>query len=207
MYEFKSKEELYFSYYLEELKDNGFVHSWYYETTSFTLTPKVTRTYKKQMKTKVKDVEEFLLHPSSITADFTVIWNNKAVNIFISDPEIPVKDINLIPFRVSYHKRVVKYISLVDVKTIRTFRANTSDISFPYKQKFAFMIHSAYIQKIKPFHLHEKPSSLFVETFTPKKVVDSEKYVKNSLHGKKGDSKLKYTPRSLTEFLLKIKNN
>jgi len=202
---FKSKEELYFSYYLEELQENGFINFWRYESDTYTLSPKLEMPYEKRMKTKVKTEYEFLLHPSSITADFTIQWNDKAANIFYLDRYAPIKSVKAIPFRLN---KLGSDCSLIEVKGAHTFKTNTSDISFPYKQKFLFEKYKIYIQKIKPFDTNVNKNTLFQSTFTPKKVIDSEKYVKNTAKNKIGDTKLKYSPITLQEFVnLRMKEN
>lgn len=200
--EFKSKEELYFSYYLEELKEAGFIINWYYEKDKFELTPKVELPYKKQLVSKIKKDFEFLLHPSSITADFTIEWDKSAENIFYLNPEIPVINVKDIPFRV-----LTDNISYVESKQARTFKANTSDISFPYKQKFVYLLHGIFIQKIVPFNLKLKPESLFSLTFVPDKVLKEEIYKVNTkdkkgiITHKPGDSKFLFKTKTLKEFL------
>src|SRR6056297_1929225 len=127
MNQFKSKEELYFSYYLEELKEAGFVDDWGYEVHKWELTDKVEMTYLKKLKSKTKTDSKFLLHPSSITSDFTVFWRRKAENIFYSNPNIPVKDINKIPFTLK-NVAPLTLTSEIEAKQVNTFKANTSDI-------------------------------------------------------------------------------
>lgn len=202
---FKSKSELYFSYYLDELKREGFIDKWFYEKYTFPLSEKYERGYLKQLKTKTVRRKEFLLHPSSITADFTIIWNIKAENIFYLNPNIPVKDASLIPFRLSYHYPE-QLVSHVETKQANTFRSNTSDISFPYKQKFVRDKYNIYIQKVVPFNLNSKPKCLFLTTFTPKQAVIEEVYKKivkkkGKIIHKVGDTKFKYPTRTLNEFL------
>ena len=50
--EYKSKEELYFSWYLDELKDNGYITNYEYECDSYTLSHKATYQTIKKLKTK-----------------------------------------------------------------------------------------------------------------------------------------------------------
>lgn len=212
-YEFKSKSELYFSYYLEQLQEEGFIDKWLYEDFTLLLTDKYERYYLKELKVKTVRGSEFLLHPSSITADFTIIWNIKAENIFYSNPHKPVKSVSMIPFRLySKFVNVGNLISYIETKQANTFRANTSDISFPYKQKFAQDKHGVYIQKVVSFNLNLKPICLFFSTFTPNKVVEEEVYRKTvkkngKIIHKPGESKIKYPIRTLNEFLTLSKEN
>ena len=97
--QYKSKEELYFMYYLDQLKAHEYVKKWGYEVSTFDLTDPYKREYTKQLKTKTKVVEEHLIAKSSITADFTIHWTPKAINVFYLDSEIPVESASKIPFR------------------------------------------------------------------------------------------------------------
>jgi hypothetical protein len=206
MNKFKSTEELYFSYYLEELKEAGFIYNWIYESSKFNLTEKVELNYIKQMKNKLKNETEFLLHPSSITADFTIEWNILAEDIFYLNVNKAVKNIKIIPFRLSDINGGASLKSLIEIKPLGTFKANTSNISFPYKQKFVCKTHGIYIQKIIPFNLKPKPSSLFYNTFVPKKVIELETYKVNTKIAHVGDTKFKFKPITLLEYLNKITN-
>ena len=192
---FKSLEELYFSYYLEELKEAGYIKSWRYEISKFQLTEPYIRTYLKQLKTKIVEKEEFLLHGSSITADFTILWTEKAKNIFYLDNYYAIKDIKSIPFRLGELGIKTSYIEIKPTNESKT----SSSISFPYKQKFCLNEYGIYIQKIKPFD--SKKKCLFSDTFTPNDVIKSQIYLKDCKYGKKGDSKIKYEIKTLNEFI------
>ena len=193
--EYKSKEELYFSFYLEELKEAGYVKSWGYEVSKFQLTEPYSRSYLKQLKTKVKEEEEFLLHGSSITADFTINWRTKADGIFVLDDGEAVLKVKDIPFR---FQNELSFKSQIEVKAINESKTSSS-YSFPYKQKFCLYLHNVFIQKIKPFDPEKK--CLFSDTFVPDKVLQCEKYKRDSKHGKKGESKIKYKIKTLEEFV------
>ena len=205
MIEFKSKSELYLSYYLEELKENGFIEEWFYEFDTFPLTSKVSLPYIKQLVTKTKESYESIMQSSSITADFSIRWNKKAKNIFYLDTDEPVKNVTNIPFRLAFLTNISE-ISFIEAKQANTFRANTSDISFPYKQKFLYSSKGIYIQKVVPFNLKPKPTSLFYNTFVPKRVLEEEVYKqrvkkKGKVIYSPGDSKFKFTPRTLEQFI------
>ena len=203
--EVKSKEEYYFSLYLDELIVNGFVESYGYENNTFNLTPKVSSTYKNLSKTnKISIKEEFLLHPSTYTPDFTIIWTEKAKNIFYLDRNIPTRNKKIIPFRLACNDRLISYI---EIKAENTFRYNASgDISFQVKQKMVYAIEKAYIQKIKPFINKKNSKCLFCNTFTPQVVVGMEIYKRNTAFASKGQSKLKYVNTDLNKFLKNFTN-
>lgn len=196
----KSKEELYFSYYLEELKDAGFVKKWGYESDTFKLSDSISLPYCTNSRKGILTKEEHILRESSITADFTIYWNlDKAKNIFILDSKTPINvKVKLIPFRMGMlSERDVSYVEVKASNEIRT----SSSISFPYKQKWVYDKYGVYIQKIKPFHPTKKSDILFQNTFTPMNVIEQEVYKVKCSGGNVGDSKLKYPVRTLQDYL------
>lgn len=84
---FRSKDELFISWYLEELKELGYVKRWVYEFKTFTLGEEdhrgVVRKYE-QLQTKIKETNNFkrLLQAHRYTPDFGVEFNEIANNIF-----------------------------------------------------------------------------------------------------------------------------
>jgi hypothetical protein len=193
--DFKSQEEYYFYLYCEELKDAGFIKEIEYESSTFDLCKPYSRRYLQQLKTKIVQKEEYLLHKSSITADFTIKWTEKAINIFVLDSEIPILcNVKDIPFRASESIFIIPY-SLIEVKPTNESTI-TSSISFPLKQKQLQRDYGLYIQKIKPFDLKKK--CLFYETFVPKKVSQLEVYKRLP---NVGETKFKYKTRTLEEYL------
>lgn len=189
----KSLTELYFSYYIDELVDAGFISQWWYEKDTFKLADSVHYHYEQYNKkaTKVIEKKELLLRKASITADFTILWNDSSLNVFIRQLDVSnsplVCKITDIPFKGN------NWYSYIETKG--EYEGNTSSsISFPYKQKWVYQLHNIYIQKIQPFILFEK-------TFTPTKVMKLSTYKRDGKYGKKGQSSLKYEPRTLKEYL------
>ena len=76
--EYDSKGEIYISWWIKELIDAGYIESVEEQPESFILTEPVRRTIEKQLKTKVKEVEEFVLHGHHYTPDFKITWTQKA---------------------------------------------------------------------------------------------------------------------------------
>jgi len=203
---FKSFIELYFAYYLQELQDSGYIKEWAYEKLCFILTEPYSRQYKKQLKSKVKTEEEFLLSKSSIQEDFYIEWDKKAENIFYLNPNIPIKKpVKKIPFRLSTKDVSNKLITLVETKGFNS-SAVSSNTSFPYKQKFLLYKEGLYIQKVYPFSYKKSKKTLFRDTFMPDRVLQSETYINTTVYGKKGDSKIKYPVKTLSEFIKLNKN-
>ena len=73
----KSKEEMYFEWWLRELEDAGIAVFYEYELLSFLLSKKERYLKEMKMKTKTKMVERVLLGSHSYTPDFRIVWNSK----------------------------------------------------------------------------------------------------------------------------------
>lgn len=189
--EYKSKLEYYFVLYLEELQKEGFIEDFGYERIKFQLCDNIQAPYKKLKKGVISDCSEALIRENSYQPDFDIIWSKKALNTLVLDRYMPILgNISKIPFRLASDDLSVSYI---ETKPNNESKLSSS-IEFPIHQKWIYQKFGFYIQKVKPY-------ILFEETFTPKKVIDSEIYNNNTKFGKKGDSKLKYKPKTLKEWL------
>lgn len=177
---YRSKEEIYFSWWLEELKREGYIKEYKYESRTLTLMNDVKLPWTKQLKTKNKVEEHHLFSKTTYTPDFEIIWTEKAFGIFCDG--IPTAKRPY--FMATDHDNLMNEgISLIDVKgdhSAGASRGNFSQYSFPYKQKMAWMTLKIYVQKVVP-------TKLFNDTFVPKR------YFKTDVSGK---------PRKMT----KIKN-
>lgn len=196
--EFKSLEELYFSYYCDELIESGFAEKAVYEEVTFNLSGPVKFESIKQLKTKAKTVVNHLLHGSSCTADFSILWTPKALGIFAHDiSKSTAADIPKIPFM--FVGNSSHLISHVEIKA-ENESSTSSSVSFPYKQKWVFQRYSVLVQKIQPFG-KKKTDTLFRKTFYPKAVLANEVYKVNCAGGRVGESKIKHKTKTIEEFL------
>lgn len=75
--EFLSNEELYFSFYLNELQDNGYINSWS-KGVSYPLGDALIHSYTEKNKLK----EQTIIQASAYTPDFQINWNEKAEGLF-----------------------------------------------------------------------------------------------------------------------------
>jgi hypothetical protein len=209
--QFDSKEELWFSYYLSELKQHGYIDNYKHHPKTFVLSDAVYVNVFVKMKTFNKPKKVKLLNESKYTPDFEINWNKKAKDVFYwTDGGVydkgtypyskPNKD-NFIPFNAQYDN-LGNPFTLVDVKGAVAGRNNNSAISFPINQKFLMKTTQLFVQKVV-VSLCEK--GLFYRSFFPRTVVADEKYKRNCTHGKEGDSKIKVDVR-LIEKWLKIKD-
>lgn len=187
-YTYKSTEEKWFSWYLDELKEYGLIENYTYEEVTFTLAPKQTFKYDKQLKTKVKSVEKILFRPLTYTPDFVINFETKATSI----ANLPHK----FPLFITSNSTLTAYI---DIKG--GFGNKASDIRFPDKQKMMYHLHRIYVNKIEIEANPGKQSNIFKETFLPKKIIEECVYLKDCYWGKKGESKIKYKYHTIEEWI------
>jgi hypothetical protein len=82
--EIDSKEELYFSYWCEELEQAGYIKTWG-KAKTYTLGEKIVNKYTEQLKTKTKEKEQTILNSCEYTPDFEIHWNTEAYQIFVDN--------------------------------------------------------------------------------------------------------------------------
>lgn len=177
---FDSDEELYFFYYLEELKDAGFISRWEYNPAPFPLTDGLDHYYR-DSKGRLKS--QCLFRKSVYTPDFKLYWNYSAENVLfrLMDSE---QKLNL-PFiaQWSYTGDDNDMVSFVEVKG--SFDRNNMTRLFINNRKFIWKLHGWYI------NLAELPD-FFRDTFTPA----------SYLLTKTGKiRKLNYPPKKLEEYI------
>ena len=166
---YDSKEELYFSWYLDTLLENNLIVSWEKITTSMLICDKKTFAFNGK--------PNHLLRDLSYTPDFKIVWNRSAKNLlYINESDVKTKiKYSEIPFKVYGN------ISHIDVKGEYTHKNRVTDVTFPIIQKILFEYKDMYIQKIKPL-------SLMDMTFHTDKYIDEMKY---KIKSKLGENKIK----------------
>ena len=82
--EYDSKEEVEFVMWLEEAKNIGFVQHYKYQPVEIQAIPRKTYRESIQLKTKVKTIDKFLLHPLTYTPDFEIIFDEYFFKCFDS---------------------------------------------------------------------------------------------------------------------------
>ena len=194
--DYDSKEELFFSWFIDELIKAGYISSYKYHPKPFLLSEKANYSYLKVLKTKSNDVSGFLLNPHSYQADFLINWTKKAHYIFYVELN-ERKNISLFPFIA--HTDFGTAWSVVDIKGTFSGPHNNSAISFPLDQKWVYQKYKIYVQKIIPAPAVDKtgkvknPSAIFYRTFTPKQYLLTDV--------SKKARKIKYTVRTLEEYI------
>ena len=157
MYEYDSQEEIFFSWYLMELKEHGVIKEWSYHPKKFILSDRIVYVYEKQLKTKSIIKDSVILNNHEYQADFLIKWNPQWLGkIYMSlTSKLHVRDFVFIASN-------DKHFTVIDVKGTFAGPHNNSAISFPLDQKWTYQKYGIYVQKIIP-------KKLFPATFTPKK--------------------------------------
>ena len=175
---YDSPEELYVSWYLDELGEAEYLWSYDFQPVSFNLSLDVRYEWQQIMKTKTKSMSSALLQKHVYTPDFKVHWADKSIGLFIKS--IKFVTINKsAPFWINNSGE-----SIWEVKP--SFDRNNMTRLFTINQKWVYDKYGIYVQKIIPW-------KLFAETFTPEKylLTDSGKQKR----------KLIFTPRTLEEYV------
>jgi len=175
---FDSDEEWYFSFYLDELYEAGYISEYELYPDSYILSDAVFYEYEKQLKTKTKMIVKKLMREHIYSPDFRIIWADKARGVFF-DSIYGQTNLLKVPFIT-----ISDNISIVEIKPV--FDQNNMTRLFITNQKWMYHKLGIYVQKIVPV-------KLFEQTFTPKRYLLTDKSGK--------PRKLKYQPRSLETFV------
>ena len=184
-YMFRSVEELYTYWYFKELQDVGIVLGIQPEPPSFKLATDQRITYKRRLKTKVKDDSRLLIKGHEYTPDFLITWNTehkdigKFLHIIVNSTDDP-KDKPFISF--DSHK------TYIEVKP--SFDRHNMTRLFTLNQKWVFEAFDEYVNLVIPVGVSK---SLFTKTFTPHRFLKTD--------SGKANRSIKHAIRSLSEFL------
>jgi hypothetical protein len=183
---FDSDEELYFSYFLEELLSIGVILSYEHNPEPFVLTKGFNKEYQKILKKSTKILTQKVIGKKIYTTDFKIVWNpDKDISIIAQDIDDTILKITC-PFLYKKEKQsddTIQLISYVETKGI--FDRNNMTRLFQQNKAWLFDKYQIYINLIKL-------PSFFEETFTP------QKYLFTKI--KKDTRRLKYTPKTIKEF-------
>lgn len=184
--EFASDEEMYFSWYLDELLEAGYISQWSFEPYTYRLSSVAKYNVETPIKTKVNVKRLALLRAHEYTPDFGVSFNPEAHGVFYRTLT-EGKDLRKIPFIANIDSDHQPYL-IAEIKPafdkhnmIRLFRIN---------QKWMYFQNKVYVQEIIVDTKNER--GLFARTFTPAKYLLTPTGRQRTLH---------YTPRTLQEFV------
>jgi len=188
---YDSREEVYFSWYLDELKEAGLLVWRYLQKPEDTIQviPASKIQAMEQLKTKNKIVDRAFLRSLEYTPDFRIEWTSQPINcIFIKHWDllpIPMEQLDNPFFAQSEPMRAT---SIIDVKANdkRSANSGASNRVFSVMQKILFNLHRIHVQKI----VIEK---LFAETFTPRRYMLTD--------GKTRTRKVEFKIKTLNEYV------
>lgn len=183
--DFDSDQELYAYWYFEQLKEEGFINDIIHHPEPFELSESVNSSYVEKLKTKDKIVSEELLKGHLYTADFIVVWSDKAKGVFF----------DLLDGGTRFKKRSSQvlfvgqveggdYLSVIEVKPL--FDQNNMTRLAKINQKWVWDKHKYFINIMVP-------EKWMKNTFTP------YRYLITNKSGK--PRKIKFEVRSLIEYL------
>jgi hypothetical protein len=164
---FKSDGEWYFSWYLDDLMDAGYVDDWEYESETFTLATPSKLPWKKQLKTKVKDMEMSFLGKCTYNPDFKIFWTEKAKGVFYHNLGDEITDPKTLPYFAAQDN-----ISRIEIKPHHDFQNKTAQAVI--KIKWLFQL-GTYVQLVIPVPKVSKggkvtpANGLFNSTFIPRR--------------------------------------
>ena len=138
--EFDSQEELDFFWWCQEAQTHGFIERFDYHPESYKLSARASVKVLKEMKTKTKEVDKFLLHPHEYTPDFIIYATDR--------------------FGVLNHKlfSLDNLTFYIDVKG--GFSIYNNEREFSLNQKWIWQAYGIFINKLVP-------KAFFKQNFCP----------------------------------------
>lgn len=193
---YDSPEELYVSWYLDELVGAGYVIKYNYQPTSWELSKKRTYKYRKVLKTKTNKIETTLFQKHVYTADFELLWNDAYYNILLKNVDMfgrgVAQDNQVVNKENPFWINDINFLEILpselwsswEVKPL--FDRNNMTRLFTINQKWVYDKYGIYVQKVVP-------QKLFKDTFTPQKYLFTD--------SGKQKRKLTFAPRTLEEYI------
>lgn len=176
-YEFDSPEEMWFAWWLEELKRYGVIVSWQYQAKTWVLSNPCNLLWEVQGARKMLQKSKCLLRAHSYTADFTVQWKN-ADFINVENERWVESDGNDLRVKPPYKPDAIMLVcnddlvSYVDVKG-GFVRGHSKSEAFEVKRGIMWEQHGEYINRIVPYSA--KKPCLFKDTFVPQRFFMTDK--------------------------------
>lgn len=163
---YDSKEEVYFAWYLDELKEKGYVNFWHYHPKQFDLTMGFYYYVTEQKKRGEKTTAYTLARPHTYTPDFMIHWSgNGSVlfgkYLFNNSEHIYGAHHDALKQYFWYQIEPYAYTTYVDVKPM--FSKRDSDTAmFSLKRALMLQMHHVHVQKVVI-------QDCFAKTFTPQR--------------------------------------
>lgn len=187
MSEFQSKEELYFSWYCNDLFNAGYIKGFTPQPQTFKLFEAKGITHIQKLKTKDKIRELSLIQAHEYTPDFMLHWTKKAKGIFYR----PIESDNDDDYY--YHPGEIPFLSSPTEPTCSHIEIKP-DFNFQNKTDKASISVKWVYDKYGIFVDIVKINQLFKNTFVP------ERYFLTDKGGQQRQIS-KYTPKKLSEYV------
>jgi len=163
--QYASKEEIYFSWFLDDLKELSHIKYTWYQPETFTLIPAPKYCWTQKNVKSTTEKKGNIMDSLKYTPDFQIVWSRKGIEdyVYILNKEnISMRSRNRKPFVAIRDKDDTggDLISYVDVKG--SFGQHGDAVKFPVLQKTIFLTKGIYVEKIVP-------KKLFAKTFYPER--------------------------------------
>ena len=177
----QSMEELYFVWWLCDLKDMGYVEDAWYEDDTFVLGDGCTKFYTKHMKTKSKRLEETVVRPTVYTPDFKIKFTEKADGVFYRDIVSEDKLMKGSKRLFFFGEDLVSYVEI------------KPDFDFNNMTRYAKIKINWLFQRSKIYVNLVKVPTVFKDTFTPERylLTDNNRRTRS----------IKYKVKTLKDFI------
>ena len=187
MHSFASDEEKYFSFYVEELKEAGYIRDYEYQPDAYVLATPFFYEYDKQLKTKTKVIVQKFIQEHIYTPDYLIYFYEKARGLFFNTFSDRA-NLKKIPFVANEGKtKGMLPFSVIEIKA--GFSKFNMGREAGLHQKWVMARYGEYVQKV----IISNKTGIFKTTFTP------EKFLTTNKSGK--DRKIHFQPKTLEEFL------
>ena len=181
--EHASKEEIYFRWYLDDLKDAGIVTSFEYQPGAWVLSEGAKVVQLVKLKTKTKTVERPLFQAKTYMPDFFIFFNGAHPAIMAFYEDLEKYNLTRKPADIPFLGG--RFCCSVDIKP-NYERDSARSRAFSLIQAWVFHLYNIYVQPI----VYQK---LFEKTFTPARFLLTDRTGKAR--------KINFKVRSLQEFI------
>ena len=175
---FRSDDEVFFAWFLDELLEEGYVDNWTYEEETFELVESHKVPWKRQMRTKVREEEFTLIQGCTYQPDFKIYWNEKAKGLFYYDAAFDIhKPEGKLPY---FYAR--DGVSRIEIKPSHDFQNKTAQAVI--KIKWLLQVKNIYVQVVNPIPKVSKSGgikpkdALFHALFVPERYFMTDGYTK-----------------------------
>lgn len=192
---YDSISEIWFKWYLEELRARDYLLDYEYQPPSIGLSAKVQYPVNVQMKTKVKESHRSLLPEHSYRPDYRIVWSEKADGVFYMN--IESRRIITTPFVAQEHRTLIEVKPKFDVNNMtRLFRINQKWI---YEQYQTYVQAIICVPDIRKGEIVKNKNALFNVSFCPERY----RFTDMGIQFRKGTGRY----QRIDEFLSERMNN